>query len=824
MNRMVPFGRTNDRQRNDESGTTTGIGLELIEQRKLFEQLSERDRLGEEVDRETGPIRRLIKSLTIKLEPFAKSLTEQEAISVRNAIESLLQDYFFEVQPWAVKPEDSSDKEQLESNSESGNGSGSVTYVGLAQILENKQTEDHNGVEVTMNGVVYFAEGSWNIPDENELLQTMEEQALGDSEAVVEALKDLFPTQQAQQLVVTIETPAGAASDADADATDATDGNADGGSATEVSEEIEATTTTPPYLRDDLPNHVSNSQTQTHQAVGATESNQQPQSPVNAAAVGGGAAFAAVVLLAAMGLFLMQRRRKKAGAYRSDRVRNDSGHGSGSNNAHEYLVGIGSKDTSDSNPENGFALSSSQDDWKANSNTHNDSMVVGKNNGAREPVASQLAVVLPTQEIQPTRSSPTAPESVSSPASARLSYLSSIFQRKNSIIKEHLEGLSSVSSNEVANPKLGGGLAYGPGVLNMSNYEFTDDSASDFDSIVSVQPHMVTLQSLESFEEQHTSMTRQEYVVQKDQLVSPFDERTTSSTAAPSLAAAEAAAATAAPRMTGASATSSNGDLYYSSLSVSSREPPSQLLQQNYLGAADILQELEDDKEDQRIQYSMMPNPYVRKSVKKDRSANCVLKSTDFTAASLAAGQNNTIEARSLHSPSNGMGMVPKISAPSWWSSSLQEGGNGNNGRSSAAAKEAYEEDDLAYSGDEENTFGVPSSDGWDPADTELSSLGDALTQEEINIVDFHSGQKKDPPPASEPASGGGSPTRRSPSRKIEVAKSLLQKMGIENKGNSNNSSRSNNNNLHKLGESIFSISSDGVYEEINFESELMEI
>lgn len=809
-----------------------GIEQDIMERREL----SERERLGEDPDRGTGPIRRRIKSLTVKLEPFAKSLTDEEAVSVRNAIESLLQDYFFEVQPWAVKPEVSSDEEQLEGDSEDGSGSGSVTYVGLAQILENKQTEDHNGVELTMNGLVYFAEGSRNIPDENELLRTMEEQALGDSEVVVEALKDVFPTQQAQQLVVTIETPAGAASDADA--TDDTDGDTnattiDGGTPTEAPEDIEVITTIPPP---NLPNHDSHSQSQnqTYQAVGAIESNQQPQSPLNVAAVGGGAAFAAVVLLAAMGLFAVQRkRRKKAGAYRNDRVQDASG---------EYLVGIGSKDTSDSDPENGFKLSSSQDGWKANSDTHNDndndndSMAIGKINGSIEPVSSPLAVVVPTEEmIQPTRSSPTAPESVSSPISTRMSYLSSIFQRKNRIVEEHLEGLSSVSSNEGANPKLGGTSAYATGVLNMINYEFTDDGSLDFDDIVSVQPHVVPLQSLESFEQQHTSMTRHEYVVQKDQLVSPFEERTTSSATASSLAVE--AAATSIPKMTntptGASAVSSNGDLSYSSSSVSSRKPPSQLLQQNSLGAVDILQELENDKEDQRIQYSMMPNPYVRKSITKDRSARCVLKSTDFTAASLAGEQSNT--------PSNGMGMVPKLLAHSWWSSSLQEGGdaitntskNRGIGRSSAAAKEAYEEDDLAYSGDEENTFGVPSSDGWDPADTELSSLGDAFTQEEINLVDYHSGhliRKKDPPPVSEPASEGGPPTRRSPSRKVEVAKSVLQKIksspdGNENKENSINSSRSSSNsNIHKLGESVASISSEGVYEEISFDSDLMEI
>jgi hypothetical protein len=814
-----------DRQRNGGSGTDIDIEIE----REL-----ERQRL-EEADRGTGPIRRRIKSFTIKLEPFAKSLTDEEAISVRNAIESLLQDYFFEVQPWAVKEES-----ELES------GSGSVTYVGLAQILENKQTEDHNGVELTMNGLVYFAEGSQNIPDENELLQTMEEQALGDSTAVVEALKDLFPTQQAQQLVVTIETPAGAAG------AGASAGAATGGSATEVPEAIEATTTIPPYSRDDLPNYDSQTQTQTNQAVAGTGSNQQ-QSPFNAAAVGGGIAFAAVVLVAVIGLFAVQRRRKKACAYPSVRVRDASGHGS--DNAHEYLVGIGSND-SDSDLENGFALLSSQDDWKANSKNHNDSMV-GKNNVAIEPVSSQLTLVVPTEEILPAKSSPTAPELMSSPTTTRMTYLSSIFQRKNPIVEEDLEVLSSVSSNEGTNPKHGGS-AYAPGDLNMSNYEFTDDGSSDFDDVVSIQPHVLTLQSLESFEEQHTSMTRHEYVVQKDQLESPFEEQTTSfaeearklpktsKTAASS--AAEAAATTSTiPRMTntptGVSAASSNGDLSYSSSSVSSRETP-QLLQQNSSGAVADHQELEDDKEDQRIRYSMMPNPYVQrratKSVTNDRSARCVLKATDFTAASLAGGQsnNNNVEAGSLHSPSNGMGMVPKLSAPSWWSSSSQEGEDGNtnasrkrgNGRSSAAAKEAYEEGDLAYSGDEENTFGVPSSDGWDPADTELSSLGDALTQEEINMVEFHSGQmiRKKDPPASEPASGERSPTRRLPSKKIEAAKSVLQKIkssleSNENKENSNNSSSSNEN-LHKLGESIASIASDGGCEEINFDAELMEI
>eukprot|EP00536_Pseudo-nitzschia_multiseries_P012917 jgi/Psemu1/309516/fgenesh1_kg.518_\ len=241
---------------------------------------------------------------------------------------------------------------------------------------------------------------------------------------------------------------------------------------------------------------------------------------------------------------------------------------------------------------------------------------------------------------------------------------------------------------------------------------------------------------------------RQEVVVQKDQLESSFERRRIITP--PAVAAVTNMA-------TGASAES---NLSYSSSSMSSREqqqvfsPPQgvpgtlTVHKQQYKRREQLLEETEQ-REDQRIRYSMMPNPYVRKNYPEDRSAPCVLQATEITAASLRSGSSSA-------GSSTGLDMIPKLAAPSWWGSSSTPSGtkphrrrksNNNNNKerrlsSAAAAANVYSdeenEDDLAYSGDEENTFGVPGSDGWDPADTELSSMGDAPTQEDLNMVLFH--------------------------------------------------------------------------------------
>ena len=784
-----------------------------------------------------GPIRRRIDSLTIELEPFEKSLTDQEAVIVRNVIESLLQDYFFEVQPWVVQTEtekslsDSSDRE-VEKIGDGGNSasdlpasqSASVTYVGLAQILENKQTEDQTGVVVTMNGLVYFAEGSKNIPDEDELLQMMEEQALGDSQVVVDALRDFFPTQQ--PLVVTVKTPT-TKPPTSAPVESPPIVVETPGSVT-VPAAIDMEETKPPVT------NFNDGFFQSDQEVVLGTSNEIQSLGLNddssreTMILGGSIGFVILFMGTIIGLFAVQRRRKRAVAYRANEIRHTA-------EGNEYLV---------DNGELGLALS--QEDWKVNSNvTHRDvEAEVTKIHTAETVVPITLPVVIPTEDR----------EAELSPTNATLSYLSSFFQRKSPIAEQHLEAPSTKSSDdEEKYPK----REKETQELNMSVYQFTDDGSSDFSDVVSIQPHVVSLKSLESFEEQHTSMTRQDYVVQKDQLGSSFEEppinllneigrEAKTKTSAPSTTVGTVESLKATPALinmpTGQSETSRD-TLNYSSSSTSSREPQHQQLQQDASGAASILNDLEREaeKEDQRIRYTMMPNPYVRhRQGKGDRSAPCVLKATEITAASLAraSGINNGNNVSILSSSSsssdsdsgeatspanNSRGMIPKLAAPSWWSSQDGENDINNNsgdrprrsrsGRSSPAVDAAFREEDLAYSADEENTFGVPESDGWDPTDTTLSSIGDVPSQDDIKMVEFQVGKVS--PPPSPPGEKYPSPVRvPSPSsrKNIEVAKAVLQRM---------KSSSESDNGGHKLGESIATVPSDDVSEEIRFDSSL---
>lgn len=853
-----------------------------------------------------GPIRRRIKSLTIKLKPFDTSLTDEEAINVRNAIESLLQNYFFEVQPWAVKDKD----ESITSNTNNNNNDnrlhtsihdasahresnlppdGSVTYVGLAQILENKQTEDLQGVELTMNGLVYFAEGSsnMNVPNETELLQTMETQALGgnNSALVVDALKDFFPSQQ-QELVVTVETPLGAAQDiaTDADATETTqppisvvenietatdppliapvEENSDLGSNSEASAvtdapKVETTIPPQPAWVDELlkpPKEGSS-------VVAQANSDLSPDASTKPLALGGGIGAALVALVIAMALFAVKRRRSSSSGNSSSNYGRKKREASESGD--EILVGISSDDH---DAEHGFGLDSSHphEDWKEHSNTPKSADKTNLTLLASEP----LPVVVPNGNDEG-ESSSSNPLSKATNTNTALSKFSSVFRRKNPVVEQHLDSMGSNDMNDNQHPQGGAAAAAGyhqqldeeesslsegynnnnNNILNMSNYEFTDDGLSDFDDVVSIQPHVVTLQSLESFEEQHTSMTHQEYIVQKDQLGSAFEEVPTTSILGPLEPTVANGATTAADNHlkvlltntpTGATA-ASGGDLSYSSSSISAHQPePPQLLPQNSSGGATAdPHELEDEREDQRRVYSMMPNPYVprrmppsafarQKAAAVDKSAPCVLQATDFTASSLARSSNHS--SLDNHSSSTHSKMIPKLAAPSWWS---DEGNNHPNRSvnpqykatrkrsSSPAVKSAFQEDDLAYSGDEENTFGVADSDGWDPADTELSSMGDAPTQEDLHMVEFHPGVVVGPPenslatPAPTTTSNsrhqeppGKSPVKpktnqeppgtapyrvvstkaTSPSSNLEAAKSVLQKLKSSSDSNNNES------------------------------------
>ncbi|KAL3919281.1 MAG: hypothetical protein SGILL_003831 [Bacillariaceae sp.] len=149
-------------------------------------------------------------------------------------------------------------------------------------------------------------------------------------------------------------------------------------------------------------------------------------------------------------------------------------------------------------------------------------------------------------------------------------------------------------------------------------------------------------------------------------------------------------------------------------------------------------------EEDRRANNKMMPNPYVRRSFNfaqptVDRSGSCALTPTDMSAATLAKAdddENNDgddvgtsqVNASSLHSR-----MVPRLTSPkSWWRKSKEK----------SIPLSSFEDKDNEDR-DEDSTFGPSGSNGWDPNDTELGSMGTNPNEEDLfkPVVDSRTGQ-----------------------------------------------------------------------------------
>jgi hypothetical protein len=180
-----------------------------------------------------------------------------------------------------------------------------------------------------------------------------------------------------------------------------------------------------------------------------------------------------------------------------------------------------------------------------------------------------------------------------------------------------------------------------------------------------------------------------------------------------------------------------------------------------------------EEEEERRKNEVMIPNPYVVRLAYGNggmtnqavRSSACLLEPTDTSAATLA--QRVHIEGDDPivpHVPpvssavaGKQQGMIPKVSPPpsnkSWWRSSSQQEGKERQGpwptrysnqpsKAAAAAASAAAAvtaasaataTDAANTGSEDDdTFGPASSDGWDPADSELGSLGTLPNEEDL--------------------------------------------------------------------------------------------
>ena len=178
------------------------------------------------------------------------------------------------------------------------------------------------------------------------------------------------------------------------------------------------------------------------------------------------------------------------------------------------------------------------------------------------------------------------------------------------------------------------------------------------------------------------------------------------------------------------------------------------------------------------------------------------------------------------------MGMVPKLVASAL--SKMQDNDKDNTVQSKGSGKNAGEDDDLAYSDDEENTFGAADSDGWDPADSEVSltdfypgamvvSPTSSTSQEPPGTSPMK--EKKQEPPGISPVKAAKNVLKKVTSNSdeklksndnLQVAKAVLEKMKSSPETQSSGQD-------HKLGESIAGIlNKDASAEEIMFD--LMEI
>ncbi|KAL3925863.1 MAG: hypothetical protein SGILL_000112 [Bacillariaceae sp.] len=214
---------------DDEGGESIGQSIGGVGGRPTREPLLEEDEEVEEtVDDEeddnttgstpttpAGPPRRSILPFTVELSPITSSPTYQQQIQVRNSIEEMLDAYF--------KNKYSSDgavsdvrnsKERYPSDVRNATttpisgiavapSTAIVSYVGLTQILDSSYAAQFGTSSITMQGMVYFEDGSVDVPGEQDVADMIVQEALS-RESLVTSLKDLFPELQvatAEQVV-----------------------------------------------------------------------------------------------------------------------------------------------------------------------------------------------------------------------------------------------------------------------------------------------------------------------------------------------------------------------------------------------------------------------------------------------------------------------------------------------------------------------------------------------------------------------------------------------------------------------------------------------
>jgi hypothetical protein len=743
--------------------------------------------------------RLVINPFVVTLQPVTSALSYQQAQGVRNAVETLLEAYFTESYVWPQ-------------------GDTSVTYVGLTQIVDTRQVAD-DAVEVTMDGLMYFAQGSTAVPTEDELSLLIEEEALPEN-LLLQALSLFFPTTLERATVSTASTtttdsptvtPTATTTTAEPTPSSTDESTVESLPPVAAPSSTAAVTDGPVPSPTNLPaSFVIPADTPEDEEGGSTNGGTDPpvfvstnvvegtspatldtnvdddddgdhaddtSSSSHRGALVGGAIGGLVALLVVVALLIRmkknhakpyKRKRSAAGATkgrsnsdRSSAVDDDEDY----HNDEEQLVEVNvakiidfddvvGPDDDDDDLDNGqdhhqqqrktrdawswkpsaaaaaaasVEGASSSDDISPSktSSTAEDTVEdveVGLNSSPppspSEVAQSQIAKdqtedVVAAASVSAPRPPPPSPSVPKAGGATAMSYLTSLlFHRThprsdldNSQIPPDLKSMGSSAQD------CDESFLYGDGVL------------SDIDDCGSIDPPLAAKYAIEYFDER----TRQDYVVKKDMLESPD--------------------------------TSANcpGASVASTLLEPDRRP-------SPVGSEGNATTWSEEEEERRKNDFMIPNPYFRRPHNGatgtgpvvDRSSKCALEPTDSSAATLAQRVKNiegnlvlpTSSSSSSSSPDGTkQGMVPKVQpTKSWWRTSNQEGNNDRQRQpqtsssmmqpSKAASEAALAAAAAAVSAagreDEDTSFGPASSDGWDPADSEMSSLGTLPNEEEM--------------------------------------------------------------------------------------------
>ncbi len=746
-------------------------------QQHLLQQEQERPKHRE---MESGPPRRRIDPFTVTLSPIATNLTYNQANTVRNTAEELLQAYFETDYVW---PDPQT----------------SVTYVGLAQILSNVRTEDDTGAQITMNGLVYFAEESVNVPTETEILLIIEQQALTPS-VLKDALLVYFPTLELAEVQVNLTAtattgPTQAPSPASSLGASVAPSLAIG-TPTDTPVAVVATSpplvtaapSSPPVTTPTAPPVPSDTPSPVATATSSIVEDDTKPADSSGSSTGGliGGIVAAIVVVMIVTV-LWVRRKKAIGAIQPSRSKDvqgeddemvfevDEEHGFdpkdwgwkpnsslpslGNDWVDPPAAGVAAAATNVTSPtissasfSETYALAGSSNDSHMSNASPEKTNSTAETDGDRSTQSkSPRRKSVPPSDVTPpspsgtsgTRSGSdkqTAAATAKAGTASAMSYWTSFFQRTPPSSTRELHSRTSNGQPDVMQEEINSVAS--SDLLRDDDDDEDFDSCTDFDDTISIQPHIVAINSLESFEHQRA---RSDFVVKKDMLESPIGRASTN----PRLQFSALPPSTFAGLSSSSSGEKTRSSLIYTNADArdlaaqSDSSTPSSVLQSK-ISRKEMSGDPHDDDgassdsdEDEKRQRAMMPNPYVHRGPYNsngimnlgavDRSSSCALEPTDTSAASLAQRQGQTTQQQGSVNGSKSQNMIPKI-AHAWWAhrSSSVEG---------KKKKASFASLDGSLNQSDDNTFdGGMDDDAWDP-DSEMSSLGTAPTEDEMNTL-----------------------------------------------------------------------------------------